>query len=153
MGLDKPLYIQYERYISQFARGDWGFVYGAGQPVTKQLSTRLPASIELGVYAFILGFVAAIVFAVATTYRRRRSVDAAVRTSAYIGYGTPPFWFALVLLYVFFLRLGLFPAPEGRLSTNLTPPPSATGFYTVDALLAGQLHVSSIRFGTLRSRQ
>src|SRR5438132_1415180 len=60
LGLNHPIYIQYERYISQFVRGDWGFVYGAGQPVTQQLSSRLPASLELGVYAFLLAFVSSV---------------------------------------------------------------------------------------------
>jgi peptide/nickel transport system permease protein len=141
LGLDQPIYIQYERYISQFVRGDWGFVYGAGQPVTQQLGSRLPASLELGVYAFFLAFVSAVGLAVLATYRRRPWLDGAVRTASYIGYGTPPFWFALLALYVLFLRFHLFPAPEGRLSGNLTPPRSITGFYTVDAILSGQFHV------------
>jgi peptide/nickel transport system permease protein len=142
LGLNDPLPIQYWDYITDFLRGDWGFSFGAGQPVTTQVGNRLPASIELGLYAFVLCFVFAVALALLVTYRRRPVADATVRGIAFFGLGTPPFWFALVLLIVFFEYLGWLPGPEGRLSPGTSPPPEVTRLYTVDALIAGQ-------FGTL----
>ena len=144
MGLDKPLYIQYERYISQFARGDWGFVYGAGNQLRSSSRRGCPRASSwcLRLHPGVC------------CSNRVRGCDnlptAPICRCRCKNLGLHRLRHSAVLvrsraLYVFFLRLGLFPAPEGRLSTNLTPPPSATGFYTVDALLAGQLHVSSIR--------
>lgn len=141
IGLNDPLWKQYWNYISDFFQGDWGFSFGAGQAVTTQIGNRLPATIELGLYAFLFAFVAALVLALVATYRRRPVVDGAVRTLSFFGLGTPPFWLALMLLVVFFEFLGLLPGPEGRLEPGAAPPPAVTRLYTIDAILAG-------RFGT-----
>jgi len=137
MGLKDPIYVQYYKYMWGFLRGDWGFSYTTGQPVTTQLGHRLPATIELGLYAFLFAFVGAVALAVIATYRRRPVVDGSVRAMSFFGLGTPPFWFGLVLLVVFSERLHLFPGPDGRLSIDSTQPPSITGLYTVDALVTG----------------
>jgi ABC-type dipeptide/oligopeptide/nickel transport system permease component len=139
LGLNDSLPTQYWNYITDFLRGDWGFSFGAGQPVTTQVGNRLPASIELGLYAFVLCFVFAVGLALFVTYRRRPLADGTVRGIAFFGLGTPPFWFGLVLLIVFFEYLGWLPGPEGRLSPGRTPPPEITRLYTIDALLAGEL--------------
>jgi ABC-type dipeptide/oligopeptide/nickel transport system permease component len=139
LGLNDSLPTQYWNYITDVLRGDWGFSFGAGQPVTTQVGNRLPASIELGLYAFVLCFVFAVGLALFVTYRRRPLADGTVRGIAFFGLGTPPFWFGLVLLIVFFEYLGWLPGPEGRLSPGRTPPPEITRLYTIDALLAGEL--------------
>ena len=139
LGLNDPLPVQYWNYITDFLQGDWGFSFGAGQPVTTQVESRLPASIELGIYAFLLCFVFAVGLALLVTYKRRPFADGTVRGIAFFGLGTPPFWFGLVLLIVFFEYLGWLPGPEGRLSPGTPPPPEITRLYTIDALLAGQL--------------
>ncbi|MGH7539868.1 MAG: ABC transporter permease [Gemmatimonadota bacterium] len=139
LGLNDPLPVQYWDYITDFLRGDWGFSFGAGQPVTTQVANRLPASIELGLSAFVLCFVFAVALALFVTYRRRPLADGVVRGISFFGLGTPPFWFGLVLLIVFFEYLGWLPGPVGRLSPGQPAPPDVTGFYTVDALLAGDL--------------
>lgn len=140
LGLNEPLHVQYWNYVTNFVRGDWGFSFGAGQPVTTQIVNRLPATIELGLYAFLLAFVAAVVLALLATYRRRPAVDATVRGLSFFGLGTPPFWLALMLLVVFSEALGIFPGPVGRLGAG-TPPPEVTRLYTIDALIAGEVGV------------
>ena len=139
MGLDDPIWVQYWHYVRDFFTGDWGFSYTAGQPVATQISSRLPASIELGLWAFGFAFVAAVLLALASTYRRRPVVDGIVRGAAFIGLGTPPFWLGLMLLVIFFSWLGWLPGPEGRIADGIPLPPKITGMITVDALLAGNL--------------
>jgi len=139
MGLHKPIVVQYVTYMSSFVRGDWGFSFGAGQPVTTQIAGRLPASIELGLYAFLFAFLAALFLALLSTYRRRPVVDGVVRAVAFFGLSMPPFWFGLLVLLLFFSAFGVLPGPEGRLGINDTPPPSITGLYTIDALLTGHV--------------
>jgi ABC-type dipeptide/oligopeptide/nickel transport system permease component len=153
LGLDDPIHVQYVTYISDFFRGDWGFSFGAGAPVADQIAARLPASVELGLYAFVFSFLAAVVLALVATYRHRPVVDGSVRALSFFGLGTPPFWFALILLIVFFEELGWLPGPEGRLATGSEAPPGVTGLYTVDALLAGELgtFVEAIRHLVLPS--
>jgi ABC-type dipeptide/oligopeptide/nickel transport system permease component len=138
MGLDQPLYVQYWRYISSFFGGDWGFSYSNGRPVREVIASRLPASIELGLYAFAVAFVAAVVLALLSTYRHRPVVDGTVRGISFFGLGTPPFWFGLLLLLAFSQALHVLPGPEGRLSPAVPAPPTVTGLYTVDAVIAGQ---------------
>jgi peptide/nickel transport system permease protein len=142
MGLDRPLWVQYWKYIYGFFTGDWGYSFGNGQNVTTLMGDRIPASVELGLYAFLFAFLFAIVFALVSTYRRRPVVDGSVRTVTFLGLGTPPFWLGLLLLLFFFVHLGWLPGPEGRLSPSTAPPPHHTGLYTIDALISG-------RWGTL----
>jgi ABC-type dipeptide/oligopeptide/nickel transport system permease component len=137
LGLNDPIYMQYVTYMSDFVQGDWGYSYSAGEPVSDQVISRLPATAELALYAFAFTVIGAVVVALVTTYRRRRVADAAVNSIAFLGLGTPPFWLGLVALLVFFDFLDLLPGPEGRLG-GVDPPPEVTHFVTIDALLAGQ---------------
>jgi len=138
MGLDKPLWVQYWRYIKGIFTGDWGFAYSAGETVKHEIIARLPASAELGLYAFLFAFVLAVILALAATYRHRPWVDGTIRGVSFLGLGTPPFWFGLIVLLLFSQVWGIFPGPDGRLGPNTTPPPTYTHFYTIDAVAAGQ---------------
>lgn len=141
LGLDDPLPVQYWHYITQFLQGDWGFSYTAGQPVREQIGARLPASLELGIWAFLFAFVFAVLLALLTTYRRRPIIDGITKTTAFIGLGTPPFWLALVLLVLLTSWLHILPGPEGRVSPNAALPPKYTGMITVDALITGNFAI------------
>jgi ABC-type dipeptide/oligopeptide/nickel transport system permease component len=138
MGLDQSLPTQYWNYVSGFFSGDWGYSFGNGQDVTTLMGDRIPASLELGFYAFLGAFFFAVMLALVATYQRRPVVDGTVRTLSFLGLGTPPFWLGLLLLLLFFVHFGWLPGPEGRLGPSTTPPPHHTGFYTIDALVAGQ---------------
>lgn len=138
LGLKQPWPVQYERYISNFLHGDWGFSYSAGESVRQLFAQRFPATIELALYAFAFAIVTAVILALASTYRRRRASSVGVGLLSAFGLGTPPFLLGLLLLLGLSEGLGILPGPEGRLSVGTTPPPSVTGLYTVDALLAGQ---------------
>jgi ABC-type dipeptide/oligopeptide/nickel transport system permease component len=139
LGLNLPLYRQYGWYVGDFFQGNWGFSYSVGQPVRTLIAARLPASLELGCYAFLIAFAAALVLALVSV--RRPLADRAVRGLSFLGLGTPPFWLALLLLLLLSQWLHIFPGPEGRLSPNTAAPPAVTHFYTADALLAGQFGV------------
>ncbi|RKQ92836.1 peptide/nickel transport system permease protein [Solirubrobacter pauli] len=139
MGLNDPVWTQYWHYVRDFFTGDWGFSYSTGQDVSTQISNRLPASVELGLWAFLFAFVAAIGLALLSTYRHRPVIDGVTRAAAFVGLGTPPFWLGLMLLVVFFSWLGWFPGPEGRVSEGTALPPKITGMVSIDALLTFNL--------------
>ena len=139
LGLDKPLYEQYWIYISHFFEGNWGYSYTEGAPVSKLIGEQLPATIELALFAFVFMMISTVGLALLVTYRYRPIADRLVRATAYIGFGSPQFFVALVLLIVFSSWLGVLPGPEGRLSPQAVPPPTVTHLYTVDSLLAGQI--------------
>ncbi|HEY4098461.1 MAG TPA: ABC transporter permease, partial [Baekduia sp.] len=85
MGLDDSLPVQYWHYISDFLTGNWGFSYTAGEPVRDQIGARLPASLELGLWAFLFAFFFAVLLALLTTYRRRPWLDGGTRFAAFVG--------------------------------------------------------------------
>ena len=136
MGLHDPVWTQYWLYVKGFVTGDWGFAYSAGESVREQIGSRLPATLELGFYAFLLSLVLAVLLALVSTYRRRPIVDGTVRGLAFFGLGTPPFWFGLIALLLLTQVWTIFPGPDGRLGIDHSPPPAVTHFYTFDALIA-----------------
>lgn len=139
LGLDRPLYVQYWRYVSDFFRGNWGYSYSDGATVRNLIGERAPATIELALFSFVIAMLAAVSLALLSTYRHRPITDRLVRGVSYLGFGTPPFFLGLLLLVVFFKSLHVLPGPEGRLSVQASPPPAVTRMFTVDALLAGEL--------------
>jgi len=138
LGLKEPIFQQYWTYISDFLRGEWGRSFTTGQPVSEQLVDRLPASVELGIAAFLLAALAAGLLALMTTYRSRPWLDRAVSATANIGLGTPAFWLGLVLVLAFARGLDLLPIPNGQLGRR-EPPPELTRLVVVDTLLDADL--------------
>jgi ABC-type dipeptide/oligopeptide/nickel transport system permease component len=138
IGLDKPIFTQYWLFISHFFQGKWGYSYADGKSVSSLIGERLPATIELAIFSFVITMLFAVVFALLVTYKRRPIADRILRAVSYLGFGTPPFFVALLLLIVFFRSFHILPGPEGRLGLQQTPPPTVTHMYTLDALIAGQ---------------
>jgi len=138
LGLNGSIAGQYWHFLVNFCRGDWGYSYAQGASVSRLILDRLPATIELALFAFVGAFLSAVLLALLATYHRRRGIDLLVRVLSYVGLGVPQFWLGLVGLIVFFKAARVLPGPEGRLSASASPPPSHTGLYTVDALISGR---------------
>lgn len=138
LGLDRPLPEQFLRYVAALARGDFGQSLTTGQPVLQELLARLPASIELVLTALVLACSVAVPLGVAAASRPGSWIDQLCRLVTTAGVSLPTFFTGLVLAYVFYFRLGWAPAPMGRLDPMFSPPAAVTGFYVLDALLAGE---------------
>ena len=137
MGLDDPLPLQFWHYLTSFVSGDWGWSYSLGQSVRALLGERFPATLELGLYAFLFALVAAVTLAVIGAFRRGPISDGVPRALSIFALAVPQFWFGIIALIVGFEMLGLFPGPSGRLPSGMAAPAGPTGLYTIDALLAG----------------
>jgi peptide/nickel transport system permease protein len=135
-GLDKPFPVRYAIYLDHLVHGDLGQSTLTHGPVTHDLGQFIPATGELALYSILFASVVGIGFGVLAALRRNRPTDHALRVASLAGISMPTFWIALVALYVGFFRLGWFPGAE-RLDPGTSPPPSVTGLYTIDALLAG----------------
>lgn len=136
-GLDQPLPMQYLTYLNNLVHGDLGTSQSTGNSVLADLESHVPATMELAIPAMILSLLISVGLGLWAAVRKNRAADHTIRGAALMGLSTPPFWLAIVALYIFFYLLGI--APNGsRLGTLFAPPEQITGLYTVDALLQGQ---------------
>ena len=140
LGLDKPLIVQYEKYMIDLSHGDLGVSIRTQRPVTSELRKCFPATLELTLTAMILTVVFGIALGVAAAVHRDKWIDHVCRVISLIGVSTPLFWSGVVALIVFYKMIPIFPA-SGRLDAFLTPPPEITGLYVIDGLLAGNMDV------------
>ncbi|MGY2292781.1 ABC transporter permease [Pseudomonas sp. SDO528_S397] len=138
LGLDLPLYQQYLRYMSDLLHGDLGTSIRTSRPVLEDLQTFFPATLELAFAALLLSVLVGVPLGVLSAVYHNRAIDQFARTLAVTGISTPAFWLGLGLIVLFYGQLGWLPG-SGRLDEGLNPPRTITGFYLVDALLAGDL--------------
>jgi len=109
-GLDKSLPEQYLAWLGQvFLHGEFGNSILMDTPVTKLWGERLPVSMHLGVVAFIIGIPLGVTAGVICAVRRGTWIDTLVTSLANIGVCIPVFWLAILLMYLFGLKLGLLP--------------------------------------------
>ena len=137
LGLDKSWVAQFTIYVRNLINGDWGTSLSTGRPVTEELLTRLPASLELTLIGLGLAILVAIPLGVLAATRPNSWVDHLCRVMVSAGGSLPTFFTGLFLVYIFYYLLGWSPSPLGRLSIVYLSPPHVTGFYTIDSLLAG----------------
>jgi len=134
--LDEPIWTQYLYYMKNFLTGNLGRSTWSRRPVIVDLATRFPATVELTIVSFVIAMAIAIPVGVISATHRGTKIDSASRIFSIIGISAPSFWFGVLFLYIFYLKLGW--VGSGRLSIGYTPPPFVTGMYTIDSLLAGR---------------
>lgn len=137
LGLDKSWVEQFTIYVRNLVNGDWGTSLSTGRPVTEELLTRLPASLELTLIGLGIAILVAIPLGVLAATRPDSWIDHLCRVMVTAGVSLPTFFTGLFLVYIFYYLLGWSPSPLGRLSIIYLSPPHVTGFYTIDSLLAG----------------
>jgi len=141
LGLDKPLIVQFGNYVNDLVHGDLGNSLTTGQPVGKEIKSRLPASAELTLLGLIVSILIAVPLGIAAATHPGSLLDHTCRVVATAGVSLPVFFTGLILVYIFYYLLGWSPAPLGRLDVFMSPPPQVTGFYLIDSLIAGNLEV------------
>lgn len=137
--LDDPIPVQLYYYLSDFFRGDWGISWRTRTPVIADIQAALPATLELLLFAFVLGIIVGVPLGVISAIKRNGLVDHVVRVTSVSGAALPVFWLALILQLIFTNWLKLLPA-GGRLDTVImlkTGFRPITGFYLLDSLLQG----------------
>lgn len=140
--LDQPVYVQYWAWLSQVFHGDLGWSQTAREPVADAIRGFFPATLELGLYAFICILTFGIWLGTASAVHRDKLIDHISRFTSISGYSLPTFVWALLLLMLFYGQLGWF--PPGRLSLEADQFVRSgqfhayTGLMTVDAALNRQ---------------
>ena len=140
LGLNDPYIEQYVNYVWDALHGDFGMSTYTRHEVSYDLRRYLPATIEMGLYAFLLSTIIGVPLGVASAVHRDSWIDHISRFISITGLALPVFWLALMTQFLFYGRLNILPDGQ-RLPTGVDPPRSITSLYTVDSLLAGDPHL------------
>ncbi|KAB1087786.1 ABC transporter permease [Neorhizobium galegae] len=135
LDLDQPVVLQFANYVFGLLKGDLGFSLKSGLPVTGEILTRLPATIELSVLAVIVAIILGIPIGVLSAVRPNSIFDHVTRVVSLVGVSMPAFLLALILQLIFATYLGWLPV-SGRMSSFLTAE-TVTGFAILDGIITG----------------
>lgn len=136
MHLNDPLPVQYGFWLSNALQGDFGMSLVTRRDVSQDIREFFPATFELALYAGVIMAVLGITLGAISAWHKDKWIDNLVRVISYLGVVTPSFVFAIIFVLIFGYALAWFPT-IGRLSEGVQPPPTVTGLYTIDALIAG----------------
>ena len=135
LGLDRPFWIRYLYYMRNALQGDLGRSIVNAKPVIEDIRKFWPASLELALAAIAISAVVGIPLGVVSAVRASRWLDRLITPGSVFLGSMPIFWLGLMAVLVFYRLLDLLPA-GGRLTVGMAPPPSVTGMFLVDSLLA-----------------
>jgi peptide/nickel transport system permease protein len=137
LGLDEPIHVQYWKYVQRTAQLDFGSSIATRRPVTDELSERFPATIELALAAMFFAMVVGVPLGFLAAKRYGTWMDHTSLLASLIGISIPIFFLAILLKYIFAVKLGLLPT-VGRITVTIDLE-HPTNFYVVDAIIAGDL--------------
>lgn len=143
--LDAPIHIQLYSWLKSLLHGNLGWSQTAKMPVTKAFVHYIPRTLELFMFATPIIIFAAVKMGVSSAVHHNEKVDHATRFGSIMGYAMPNFWLGILLLWIFYAVLGLFP-PRPLSSTIDTYVASEaftqyTRIHTIDAILNLDLKV------------
>jgi len=146
LGLDRPLVVQYVDWLRNAITGDLGISFFTGTPVVDSLATRLPVSLSLVTLSILVSTVIGVVLGV-TAAVQRGWIDRGMQIFSVIAESLPNFFVGLVLVSVFAITLGLFPA------TGYIPlQDSVSGWISTITLPVTALVIGSIASGAQQIR-
>lgn len=99
-GLDDPVPVQYAKWIGGILQGDLGRSYRTRQPITQEIVTALPVTIELALYALFMSVIVAIPLGVISAIKRNTWIDFTARLAGLMGLAFPNFWLATMFLLI-----------------------------------------------------
>ena len=136
-GLDQPLPVQYARYVSHVARGDFGSSFAFNRPAIQVVLERLPATLLLTATAVVVGVIVGMPAGVAAAYKASGPLDRVVMALVLLGQSVPTFWLGLLMIRIFAVNLRWVPVSGHGTALHLVMPAVALGLYL--AALLGRL--------------
>lgn len=127
MGLNLPVHQQYYQWMEGLFRGDLGFSLQDGRPVFPTLIRRMPATLLLVFFSFLVSIIIGVPIGVLSAVKRNSVVDSISRILALLGLSMPNFWMALMLILVFSFHFQLLPASGSGSLLHLIMPSIALG--------------------------
>jgi peptide/nickel transport system permease protein len=119
LGLDQPIHIQYLKWAAGMSTGTMGYSYRTGRPVGRVILERVPATVQLMGFAYLIAIVLGIVTGIVSAIRRHSVFDYCATTGAMVGLSVPTFWFGLMVIIVFAAMLRWI--PSGGIATLGAP--------------------------------
>ena len=149
LGLDKPILTQYGIFLKQLFQGDWGTSLFSGQPVMTELLGRMPATIELALFAVFIASIIGIVLGVICAVKQNSPLDRVCQVAGLAGISLPRFWLGLMLILAFAVNMGILPV-SGRFDF-MNQPEHVTGFMILDSIITGNWKAlgSTLKYMTL----
>lgn len=157
LGLDKPLPVQFGRFVSDAAQGRLGTSTRYGASATELVLQRLPATLELAAAAFAIASLLGVLLGVAAARNRGTWIDSATGAIAVLGQAVPHFWIGIMAILVFGVKLGWLPTSGRGGLEHLLMPALTLGLFSLAAIAritrSSMLNVLGADFVTfLRSR-
>lgn len=126
LGLDKPFLVQYGNWVAGLLHGDMGMSYSAKKPVAEKLSEGFAGTLLLAFVTVIFVLMISLPLGIWSAVRQNEWPDYLVRFFSFIGVSIPNFWLGLILLYIFGLKLGLFPIASSSVTAKGIVLPALT---------------------------
>ena len=134
LGYDRPVYMQFALYLKNILQGDFGESLRTQNPVIDDLRQFFPATLELATSALLIGVFLGVPLGVLSAVKKNKLSDHIGRLFSLVGLSMPVFWLALILLLIFYYRLGWLPGP-GQIDSYMFPSEPITGLLLLDSLL------------------
>jgi peptide/nickel transport system permease protein len=166
LGLDRPVHVQYAAWLGSALQGDFGLSIQNREPVLSLIGQRIPATLQLGLAATLVGLLLGIPVAVLSALKPGSLVDRALSGWSAMALGVPTFWLGILLILLFAVHLRWLPSASGYVSVfeapldairNLLLPALTLGVYVsgifarfLRASLLGELKADYVR--TARSK-
>jgi len=110
LGLDQPIHIQYVKWAGGMFTGNWGTTFFGGRPVFDVIVERIPATFLLMGSAMSIAIIVGMCTGILGAFKRYSIFDYFATTGAMVALSFPTFWFGLMAIYIFSLKLGWFPS-------------------------------------------
>jgi peptide/nickel transport system permease protein len=110
MGIDRPVHVQFVEWLEGLLRGDLGYSFRTGEPVTSVILQRLPATLELATAALIISLLVALPVGVLSAIHRNSIIDVVARLISMIGISMPHFWLGILLILFLSVELRILPS-------------------------------------------
>ncbi len=110
LGLNQPFYVQYARFLANAAQGEFGMSLRFGRPVSQLFQERVPATLELSLFAAALAIAVGIPLGVYTAIRQNTALSRGILAFSLVGISLPTFFLGILLILVFSVWLGLMPS-------------------------------------------
>jgi peptide/nickel transport system permease protein len=117
-GLNDPAYVQYFRWLSEVSKGNMGLSTRSNEPVTEVIRQRLPNTVKLSAVALVLTLSIALPLGIISAVRQYSKLDYSLTFFSFAGISVPQFWLAIMLLYIFAVKLQWLP-PFGMQSADV----------------------------------